>query len=158
MVHSPSQKFEQHATQGEPVGTAVIRRPLLEHLGSHVPMGATRGKKVDRRLLEETLTAHQEVGAFFIQWQRLCTRERGRWGFHQNDSPNAQRENHLSVLISIGINRNKLPHQINMKPARAAGSEVKYESHQSFSTTAMRSQRSPGRSGALTGDLWGWGQ
>lgn len=35
-----SQKFEKHAAQGEPVGTAVIGRPLLQHLGSHVPMGA----------------------------------------------------------------------------------------------------------------------
>jgi len=38
--HSPPQELEEHAAQGEPVGAAVVACPLLQHLGSHVPMGA----------------------------------------------------------------------------------------------------------------------
>jgi len=43
--HSPSQQLEEHAAQREPVRTAVVRCPLLQHLGGHVPVGTSeRGK------------------------------------------------------------------------------------------------------------------
>lgn len=38
--HSPPQQLEEHAAQGEPVGTAVIGHALLQHLRGHVPVGA----------------------------------------------------------------------------------------------------------------------
>jgi hypothetical protein len=43
-VHSPSQELKLHAAQGEPVSTAVIGCSLLQHLGSHVPMGVPVGE------------------------------------------------------------------------------------------------------------------
>lgn len=42
-AHSPPEQLEEHAAQREPVGAAVVRHPFLQHLWSHVPMGAPVG-------------------------------------------------------------------------------------------------------------------
>lgn len=40
---SPPEQLEEHAAQREPVGAAVVRHSFLQHLRSHVPMGAPAG-------------------------------------------------------------------------------------------------------------------
>jgi len=41
--NSPPEQLEEHAAQREPVGAAVVRHSFLQHLGSHVPVGAPAG-------------------------------------------------------------------------------------------------------------------
>lgn len=42
-AHSPPEQLEEHAAQREPVGAAVVRHSFLQHLRSHVPVGAPVG-------------------------------------------------------------------------------------------------------------------
>lgn len=43
IANSPPQQLEKHATQGEPVGTAVVGHTLLQDFGGHVPVRAPVG-------------------------------------------------------------------------------------------------------------------
>lgn len=54
-LRSPSQKFEKHAAQWEPVRTAVVRRSLLQHLWSHVSMGTSVEQKETKCWLQPSL-------------------------------------------------------------------------------------------------------
>lgn len=40
MPYLPPKQLEEHAPQREPVGAAVVRRPLLQNLWGHVAVGA----------------------------------------------------------------------------------------------------------------------
>lgn len=89
-------------------------------------MGATREKKVYMQLSGHSpykiLTAHQDVQVSFLKWY---TRGSGQWCFHTkmiHQKPNGKMT--FSVLISIGLNINKLPYKINMKSVSPGVSEV----------------------------------
>lgn len=53
--HSPPQQLEEHAAQGEPVGTAVVGCALLQHLGGHVPVGSSAEQTAQKTLITSNI-------------------------------------------------------------------------------------------------------